>query len=127
MTIDYLAGIVDGEGCIMLHPVKRTFQLILKVSMKNQTFILSLISQWGGRFDRDVSGMSSVRWSGEAAGTLLTELLPHLQVKRQVAEIALRFWTVQGARYRCHKTPDEITQMVDLAVQVRQATKEAYH
>jgi hypothetical protein len=92
MSPEYLAGIVDGEGCIgVTHG--RGFSVRLTIKMKNARFIRSVAKEWNGSFYAACSldGCSVVCWSGQRAEDLIKVLLPFLIVKRRVAELALLF------------------------------------
>lgn len=94
MSPEYLAGIVDGEGCLgITHG--RGFSVRLAIKMKNARFIRSVAEEWNGNFyaapDGSPDGCSVVCWSGQRAEDLIKALLPFLIVKRRVAELALLF------------------------------------
>lgn len=106
----YLAGIVDGEGCIALNKVKRKenyqydyYMGILTVVNTDKRLIDWLLQNFGGNFHtikREPPHKTSYHWHASALATygILKEILPYLYLKREQAEILMQFRkTVMGS------------------------------
>ena len=96
----YLAGIVDGEGCISALEDKRFSGqcfVHLSITQKDGRLIDWLYGTFGGNiFENTTSGFSAgsscYRWDlySEKATKLLKKLLPFLRMKKRQAELAIR-------------------------------------
>ena len=125
--IIYLAGIVDGEGCINIvkyHKDNRyRYRLQLRVINTNKELIDWIKERWGGYiYSKQKPKLRTVyEWyvSDEAAEHLLCDLLNYLIVKRQQANIALDFRATYGKIYYKH---EGLSQEV---IDMRDAQKEA--
>ena len=107
----YIAGIVDGEGCIHIHkklqappsrPQQRSpyYRLSLKVKMTHKPVVEFLAQTMGaGTIYSEKPGKlnKKVAWSwvtgANDAVMVLTALLPYLRVKTAEARLALEFAT----------------------------------
>jgi hypothetical protein len=96
ITIEYIAGLFDGEGCITCNHTQSAPIIHLQVSNCNRPILEELkaffghgtIQTNGGGGDRPVycwhtSGASKVT-------EVLTKLLPYLRIKQKQASIALK-------------------------------------
>lgn len=95
-SIAYLAGIIDGEGCIMIsrpHGDFSYYSMRLEVAQKDGKLMDYLIGSFGGSIRDSRNGASVWKWqlSGKKAVELLTTCLPFLVVKKKQAEIAIRW------------------------------------
>ena len=100
----WMAGFFDGEGCVSIgHAVRKG----KRMSRTNESYTLQVIVGQKGRaplehfatafggviypFRR--RGMEYYRWlvSSDKAAAALVALLPYLQLKRDVAEVGIRF------------------------------------
>lgn len=93
----YLAGFVDGEGCISVYGWKnkkqKSYRPKLRIAQTDQVVMLELHERFGKvgyfRIDRherahwQFLSREDLRWA-------LTNLLPHLLLKRGQAEVALK-------------------------------------
>ncbi len=102
MDIRYLAGLVDGEGCIALsRPSHRcSMQLTLCIAMCHRPIIELLTAQYGGDFrvrERTGNRRRQFTWlcHGERALNLVKEMLPYLIVKKEEALLV-----IQAIEYR---------------------------
>ena len=96
----YAAGLVDGEGCILISHVKRadTYALRVAVAMVTKgTPILSvMLRQWGGRLNEmkpeTERNVPKTRWAvdGEEAAAFLEAIAPHLILKQGQASLGLQ-------------------------------------
>jgi len=102
----YLAGIVDGEGCIIIrHQGGRKgtangYALELNITNTDEALMIWLLDTFGGlcrwKVKKGLTGLmkrpSWVWWvSGKNAGAVLQVILPYLRVKRAQADLGLRF------------------------------------
>jgi len=97
----WVAGIIDGEGCIYLHPRHHsasTFHLRLKVAMTHKVTILALRKLTGGGAIQRVrrpgtKWKDSYVWdnSTQVAAAVLRQVLPFLRTKHRQAVLAISF------------------------------------
>jgi hypothetical protein len=101
----WMAGFFDGEGCVSIgravhaitHGKRRTstsYCLQVIVGQRERAPLEHFLSAFGGvvyPFRR--KGMEYYRWviASHKAAAALVQLLPYLQIKRAVAEVAIRF------------------------------------
>jgi len=101
----YLAGIVDGEGCIHIGKDNgswgnRTprYILVLQVSMVDKTPLLLAQFAFGGylrlRHRKNLKWKPLWEWGIKSAKAVscLRDLLPYLRTKRAEAELGITFW-----------------------------------
>lgn len=95
----WAAGFVDGEGCVNIsRGIARdrwvTYQMCFIVAQRTREPLDILMSLFGGRI-RTAGKPEHVhyewRLNSQKAMEALKELLPYLIVKRQIAELAIRF------------------------------------
>lgn len=107
IDLAYIAGLVDGEGCISLEPPKKLRQgkfqsgrARIIVSMTTPDVLRWLKENCGGTFyerkKRAVNQQPIFTWclSGATVGHLLADLLPHMRVKHEQAKNAIEFLAV---------------------------------
>jgi hypothetical protein len=101
----YLAGIIDGEGSIIVRPKKEhkggtiTYELIVTVTNTNMALLEWIAERYGDYIYR--TGFGSARpnckqayhWrvSGPKCGPILEAVFPFLIIKREQAELGLAF------------------------------------
>jgi len=109
----YTAGILDGEGCIYLHPPNKTMKaMYLMVSVANTSAWLCewLKVQYGGRVYNKPRAKAThskcYQWEiySRQAGEFLNLIFPYLSLKRPQAELAIKF---QEARRYGRRLSDE--------------------
>ena len=99
--IAYLAGFIDGDGCINAQIVKREdyklkFQIRVSITLFQETkhhwFLLQIHKQIGyGSIRKRPDGMSEYAIVGpQIVTTILKQLLPYLRIKRRQAELVLQ-------------------------------------
>ena len=99
VTLAYVAGVIDGEGCIGLYCPQSTHstQLQVKVSLTNKELVYWFYSTFGGGFRyepaRNERSKPSYRWlvGGNQALKFLKQVHPYLRLKKPQAEIAIAF------------------------------------
>ena len=97
----YLAGILDGEGCVHIAKERGNnaprYKLAVQVSMVDKTPPALAYSAFGGYLrlrDRNKKWKPLWEWqikSGDAIACLKA-LLPYLRTKKTEAELAIKFW-----------------------------------
>lgn len=103
----YLAGMLDGEGCIQIHKSKRlkkdgnpSYTLSVRVNMCDKPIPLFLQFVFGGALNYVDKSRYGDKWrpqwhwyvSGQQAIECLKALLPYLRLKKAEAELAFYFW-----------------------------------
>lgn len=97
LTLDYIAGLFDGEGCLNLSASGKSYNVSVTITNTSLPVLLKLKDQLGG----SVSTLPRYRehwrpayvWelSSTPAEGLVRQLLPLLQIKREEAEAWLAF------------------------------------
>jgi len=128
----YLAGIIDGEGCITISyvPSKRGgYRLALRVSMYNTAALKLFVVTFGGYVQAlsKASGKPEklVRAEGQKAGSIIRELLPFLRVKQRQAQIALRYCQVHTGKKGFHQSDAELEEKKKLWYEMQEAVHES--
>lgn len=95
----YLAGIIDGEGCVMITRCKIRgrdepwYGLTLSITQKNKNDIEILKKIFGGRIgSKGKSKAWSLTWTSVAASVMLVGILPYVRWKTEQVQLALRFF-----------------------------------
>jgi hypothetical protein len=109
----YLAGLVDGEGCIQIRQVKqKPYMIWLVISNTDKAVMEWVESMFGAglyvRLPQNVRWKTCyhVRVQGERACILLRRLVPFLRIKRQKAETAIKYW--EWRRAESYNGPGEV-------------------
>lgn len=95
----YLAGFIDGDGCLLAQLVKSTdyiykYQIRITINFYQKTtrhwFLLELQKELGGSLVKRKDGMSVLTIvESTRVEELLTKILSNLRVKRKTAELLL--------------------------------------
>ena len=102
VDLAYMAGIVDGEGCIAIDRFTNKnlpsycYRLKLRVGNTNRWLIEQLRFSFGGNIKTvKQRGNAKEAWewylAGENAAYCLKLLLPYLRIKRPQAELGIKF------------------------------------
>ena len=99
----YVAGLIDGEGCIHLGVRKGTYRARVTIGMTEtaRPLLESLREEWGGSLYllRPATDRWQAAWTwsiqGEPAGRLLEAVAPYLRLKAEQARLALAVETVR--------------------------------
>lgn len=100
LSLDYVAGIIDGEGCINFHFIReKSLYCRLTVEMTNKKLIELLHSQFGGIFYNRIRGTKNKRtylWRvyGNDAIKILLKVYPYLVVKEPQAKLIMQFYSL---------------------------------
>jgi hypothetical protein len=111
VELAYLAGIIDGEGCISIprwkNP-KRARRIVLTVTMKQPEAVWELSRIFGGRVNK--VDKKYIRWTigNQNAADALTNLLPYLRVKHEEAVLALKFQDSVNENRDNYRLPDGV-------------------
>ena len=97
--LGYLAGIIDGEGCISITKAGDKyktskgfyhFTVRLTVCSNDKTMIEFLQKEFGGNFTpRNTTGDYRIYWSGDKLKKLLNSTKDYLIIKKKQAELFL--------------------------------------
>ncbi len=94
----YIAGLIDGEGCISVEIKRGIHQLSIIVGMTDANALHVIATRFGNNVRGPYNSMRFgtrpiYNWSasGGKAVEMLETLLPYLVVKRSQAELALTF------------------------------------
>ena len=127
LDLAYLAGLFDGEGCIFVQKVDRggvipNYIVRVQICMTNKQVIDKVHDDWGGFYlihKKDQKNPKHKRayelvWTSKRACTLLDALLPHMEVKRREAELAMQLQqhidANRGRKWRS-ASPGDISQV----------------
>lgn len=120
-TLAYLAGLLDGEGCITASPNGSYYWLGVRISNTDlgladwlQTTLGGTVNVWqpSGRRRRVFNWLLS----GQRAADFLEQVSPYLIIKRRQAELWLAFWRLSPSQRREAET---------LRRAIREATRQA--
>uniref|UniRef100_A0A6H1ZZE7 Putative homing endonuclease n=1 Tax=viral metagenome TaxID=1070528 RepID=A0A6H1ZZE7_9ZZZZ len=139
--IAYLAGLLDGEGCIRIASayhtnVKKRVALLALLNTKKRNYWLQVLlgnsdvkvlkeiqKQWGGNLSlrssfRRGKPFANITWNKQKAVELLKALKPYLRIKALECNVALEFTSfLNTPEHRGRRLTDE-----DLAI--REAFKQ---
>lgn len=115
VDIGYLAGLIDGEGCITIQKnAMRTkgnysYSLRIAIGMQDVKTIKYIHELFGGNFycDKNRGCGETNRWycSGDDVGEILKLIVPYLHEKKTQAELALDYLEVVGAGRSGYERP----------------------
>ncbi len=97
-SLGYLAGMVDGEGCINISRrmarggVRPSYRLELVISNNHRPMLEALATTYGGSVHAVRPGHFQLRFGAAATFAVLTNCLPYLLIKGRQARIALDFY-----------------------------------
>lgn len=110
-TLAYLAGLFDGEGCITSYGGKRQDRssfsapaVSVQISNSNLDVLILAQNTFGGKiYSKCIKNPKyKPQWTwivrGKEAERFLSDLLPHLIIKRTQAKIGLTMLVLQGER-----------------------------
>lgn len=117
----YLAGIIDGEGSIMVTPtgsgkiggLQCSFSVKVQIANTDMRLLEAIRSSYGGKIE--ATGKSSercrqgyrLRWFGAEAVNVINHARSHLLCKNRQADIACALYHMQQARKRRRITEEE--------------------
>jgi hypothetical protein len=115
----YLAGIVDSEGCIYIvlrrdsktRRARHTMDVVIVQSHEQFLLYWQRKTGIGAVYEHDPKGAYQWRISSKQAETFLRSILKFMMVKRDQAEIALRFRETVGKRGGDGRLSAEVVQL----------------
>jgi hypothetical protein len=118
----WVAGYVDGEGCVGVYTTgaNRSLRLTVQVNSVDFRSIEKLHDLFGGYINQScntMSGRTLHQWrlTNKSAEDMLMEIMPYLLVKREQAEVALVFRATQdpAIRQECNMKLRELKKAVN--------------
>lgn len=116
---DYLAGLFDGEGCIILTKQvvggkQPQYNIAVRVGIAYRPTVDAFHTRFGGgvHVQRPGTGGHKTIWcwevSGRAAVTFLDEMRSRLHEKAEQAWLALEFWAARTVDMTARTSPEEL-------------------
>lgn len=92
----WTAGFFDGEGCVFISKISRNggkyteYKMRASISQKSRVPLEAIQEMYGGTISPHPSGW---QWqcSSQVAASFLRQIQPHLKLKREQVELALKF------------------------------------
>lgn len=97
ISAEYLAGFLDGEGCIGIYG--KPLRVVVTLVQAELDILLRIQTQYGGkiktrkRSSPKHNQVWALVWNASSAVDLLEKLFPYLIVKRPQAQLVLQEWT----------------------------------
>lgn len=89
--IAYLAGLIDGEGCIIIFPNRKNYSVRLDITQKNLLHLQKIQKIWGGRIQKGIKEEFHLIWSGQNSLSILENCLFYSKFKDQQIGLALLY------------------------------------
>lgn len=133
--LGYLAGLVDGEGCINIACTRGRYYVLQVITAQTNEYMLNHWQQRTGlgtvhRMKSSSNPNQSNKWhwhcSNKKAEQLLRPLMPYLVLKQEEARVALEFLGVcrqQQAQFR----GKHVARLTDEMLKVREVYKQTLH
>lgn len=140
LSLPYVAGIVDGEGCISIH-VNRSRaarfanqkpRVVMQLAVSNccERLIDQLWFQFGGTKQKHLDrynprARDNWRWclSEQAACRLVEKLRPYLFVKQKQADLLLKLGQLKAANKSRTLTDQDVQQRLEIAQECGELNK----
>lgn len=134
VTFEYLAGVIDGEGCITLYKKKDkktksgfSYSAYLTITSKDKWFLEVIQSNFGGYLNSQGHGafsnnpIWSLRFNPDEMRRYLPKLIPHLILKQHEAVLLLKGLAItEYHRFRDY----DPTGLDEIVMQLKQMKKE---
>lgn len=95
LSLEYIAGIFDGEGCVFIYRDSRWGSYTLSINIANTYYpmLVAIQEQLGGNLKHlaNSNDVWQLVWSSKKARDVLVLLFPYLVVKREQAAVAIEF------------------------------------
>jgi hypothetical protein len=117
--LGYVAGIIDGEGCIMItkhqHHDRFEYQMYVDVSNTSLRIVNKIKGLFGGSiYSRERSGTNFRihQWKlcGNKACEMLKKIKPFLQEKKEQADLAIQFHVYMLRRFHSQQQTMKLTE-----------------
>jgi hypothetical protein len=114
----YIAGLLDGEGTILIFKVPGSFHLRVSVVNTDLPVLERMKGLFGGAICQKLEKISirtrpCWQWEiqGPKAAELLVELFPHLIIKKEQAKLALEFQSRKAAMKASKSSKEEMSNL----------------
>lgn len=118
ITVEYFAGLFDGEGCISIQITDDCPKITASIDMSEPgaNVLMEINAQYGGKlsmrmrkYNNRIYPMHSVRWtSADELSDVCDVLIPHLIIKKEQAKLAM--WWVNHCLFKRQNLPFGITE-----------------
>ncbi len=122
----YIAGFVDGEGCIFATQYGRNgrYRIGMTLAQCDQEIILYLKECCGGSIyenKRKVNRKIAWTWqiSNKMAGDFLRDILPYLKVKKQQAILAIELQSMKGQNSNKRTTNSQFNRETEIYTELK--------
>lgn len=115
IDLKYLAGFIDGEGCITIDKLvrknktdnKKCFKLSMSVTNTYIKIIEEIHKQFGGyliklQAPKGCKTYKKIIWEQSHAVKMVQKLLPYLKIKRKQAKLLIAYWNYRQKPH-CNK------------------------
>jgi len=116
MLEGWMAGIVDGEGCLTISKQIRkgrpspAFRVMITISNTDLRLLAPFKEKWGGGIYHSIDSRVHKRWKDawtwhcpqRSEIAFLSAIMPHLRGKKRQAEVILRFIALKRSFKRTH-------------------------
>lgn len=133
----YLAGIIDGEGSIMLprtgqnklNDLYVSFSVKVAISNTDLNLLLRLQNDFGGIIERVRTGAKNckdgyrLRWFSKDAVKIIGIVRPYLIVKAEQADLAASVFNVQQREGRRQRTLEQVMFFNETAAKIKALNK----
>lgn len=132
----YVAGLIDGEGCIHVEKTRGTYRARLTIGMTEVALHLlqELKGEWGGTLYqlRPATDRWAAAWtwyaSGPIAKAILLEVRPYLRLKAEQADLVIQLEEIrEGLPARWASSPTGQRRWTSEATEKAVALKERIH
>lgn len=115
ISLPYLAGLLDGEGCLMITALRNYREARRRVRydpvmqiVNTYLPLLQLVQlQYGGRIQVQRKDCFGLYFSANEMRRILPKLLPFLVIKKNQAEVLLRFLELKRS-VGCRRIPESV-------------------
>lgn len=88
----YVAGFVDGEGCIGIYANGTSLRLSVQIGQKDKSVLEYVQGVMGGSLS--FKKYWTLAWFNAEASDMLKQIQPYLMLKRQQAELCIEFMSL---------------------------------
>ena len=123
----YMAGFLDGEGCISIRYDRGGTQLRLAITQTNIEQLDEISNVWGGRLYISPGKVkfSQLSWCGQAALPILKAVLPYLKLKQKQAKLAI-FYLEELCNNGCNLTSSQWSCRIEVYRLIKQLNSDTY-
>lgn len=123
ISLDYLAGLMDGEGSIFIGSCGPWIRLGVSIVITDEGLLRLVHQQYGGSFYSHERGghyktSFKLLWQGVEAQELLRKLVDRLFIKKEATELAFKF-PVHSLKDKRRFTPEEVALRKSLETEMK--------